>query len=87
MDESSVRIATRYGLDGPGIEPRWGRDFSHSSRPALGPTQSPKQWVPGLSRGVKRPGRSVDHPLPSSAEVKGRVELYSTPPQGLRDLF
>ena len=26
--------------------------------------------------GVKRPGRDVDHPLPSSAEVKERVELY-----------
>jgi hypothetical protein len=25
--------------------------------------------------GVKRPGRGVDHPSPSSAEVKERVEL------------
>jgi hypothetical protein len=24
---SSVDIATGYGLDGPGIEPRWGLDF------------------------------------------------------------
>jgi hypothetical protein len=36
-------IATGYGLDGPGIEFRWGRDFSHTSRPALGPTQPPVQ--------------------------------------------
>jgi hypothetical protein len=29
-----------------------------------------------LSREVKRPGRGVDHPPPSSAEVKDIVELY-----------
>jgi hypothetical protein len=43
-------IATRYGLDGPGIESQWGRDFPHPPKPALGPTQPPVQWVPGLSR-------------------------------------
>ena len=26
--DSSVGIATGYGLDGPGIEPRWGAKFS-----------------------------------------------------------
>ena len=40
---SVVGIATGYGLDGPGIESRWGRDFLHLSRPALGPTQPPLQ--------------------------------------------
>jgi hypothetical protein len=32
-------------------------------------------WVPGLSLGGKRPGRGVDHPPPSTSEVKERVKL------------
>jgi hypothetical protein len=54
--DSSVGIATRYGLDGPGIESRWGRDFPHPSRPTLGPTQPSIQWVPGLFPGDKAAG-------------------------------
>ena len=39
--DSSVGTANYYGLDGPGIETRWGRGFPHPSGPALGSTQSP----------------------------------------------
>jgi hypothetical protein len=67
--DSSVLVATGYGLDGPGIESRWGRDFPHTSRSAPGPTQPPVQWVPGLSRGTAA-GAWCCHPPPSSAQVK-----------------
>ena len=49
--DSSVGIATRYGLEGPGIESWHRQDFPHPSRPNLKPTESPIQWVLGLSRG------------------------------------
>jgi len=51
---SSVGIATAYGLDGPGIESRWKRDFPYLSRPALGSTQPHVKWVSGLSTGGKK---------------------------------
>jgi hypothetical protein len=51
--------------------------FTTASRPALGHTQPPIQWVSEvLSLGVKRPGREADHSPPSNAEVKEWVELY-----------
>ena len=83
--DSSVCIATRYGLDGPEIESRWGARFSalvqtcpgaHSASYAMGTGSF------GGGRGVKRPGRGVNHPPPSRAEVKERVELYLYSPSG-----
>jgi hypothetical protein len=47
-----------------------GNFFTTASRPALGSTLPPIQWVPGaLSVGIKRPGRECDHSPPSSDEV------------------
>jgi hypothetical protein len=81
-------LGIRYVLGNLGIEPRWRRDFSHPSRPALWPTQSHIPRVPGLSLSrVTRPGRGVDQPPPSTAKVKERAELHPFSTLGLRDLF
>jgi hypothetical protein len=59
--DSSVGIATRYGLDGPEIESVLGAIFSASSRPPLGPIQPP---IPGHFRSQN--GRGVaftTHPI------------------------
>ena len=70
-----VGIATSYGLDGPGIESRWGRDFPHACRPVLGPTHNDCRVFPG----GKAAGTWRWPSTPSSAEVKERVELYLYP--------
>ena len=44
-----VGVATRYGLDGKGIESWWGRDLLHPSRLASRVTQPPIQYIPGHS--------------------------------------
>jgi hypothetical protein len=55
--------------------------YDHMSRPVLGPTQLPIQWVPGaLSLGIKRPEREVDNSPPSRAEVKNTWSSTSTSP-------
>ena len=74
---SSVGIATRYGLDGPGIESRWRRDFPHPSGSALGAHPASYTMGTGSFSGLKWPGRGAVHPTPIfSAEVLNRVELY-----------
>jgi hypothetical protein len=78
--DSVVGIATRYGLEDQRFRVRvsvGSRNISYlkSSTPALGSTQSPVQWVPGLQRSE----REVDHSPPTSAEVKKMWFYTSTP--------
>ena len=64
-------------LDGPGMESPWeGAKFSAPIQ--TGPGAHPAFYTmrTGSFLGVKRPGRGIDHPPLSSAEVEGRVELY-----------
>jgi hypothetical protein len=75
--QSAVGIATRYGLDGPGIKYRWGNNHFRT-RPDMpwGPPSLLYNGYHFFFPGVKRSGRGFDNPLPFSAEVKERVELY-----------
>jgi hypothetical protein len=73
------RLAASWMAEESEFGSRYGRDFFilfTSSRPVLGPTLPPIQWVPG----VERQGREVDHSLPTSAEVKNTWIHTSTPP-------
>jgi hypothetical protein len=84
--DSSVGIATSYWLEDWMIGIRFPAGlgiflFYTMSKPALGPTQAPTQWVPGpLSVGVKRARRETDHSPPPSKEVKNARNYDSTSP-------
>jgi hypothetical protein len=61
--DSSVGIATRYGLDGPWIESRWGgARFSAPVQTGSKAHQASYTMGTGSFLAVKRPGRDVDHP-------------------------
>ena len=59
--DSSVGIVTRYGLDGPGIESRWGSRFFATVQ--TGPGAEPYSYTMGTGPfpEVKRPERGADH--------------------------
>ena len=80
--DSSVGTATRYGLDGPGIESRWG---ARVSPPVLTPPGAyPDSCTMGTGSfpGVKRRERGADHPPPSKCRGQERVGLYLYSPSG-----
>jgi len=67
---SSVGTATGYGLDGPGIESRWGARFFASVQ--TGPGAHPASCTMSTGSfpwGKERPGRDADPSPPSSAVV------------------
>jgi len=62
----------------------------YSATVQVGPGAHPASYTmdTGSFPGVKRPGRKVDHPSPSTAEVKERVlSIQGYPLLGLRGLF
>jgi hypothetical protein len=65
--------------EGPRFNYRQGQQiflYSTASRPALGPSQPPIQWVPVVfSPRVKRPGCMADHSFPPGAEVKNDAAI------------
>jgi hypothetical protein len=75
--ESSVGKPTRYGLDGPGIESQWKTKFSAPVQ--TDPGAHPASYTMGTKSfpRAKRSRRGVDHPPPSSAEVKERLQLLT----------
>ena len=73
--DSGDGIATHYRLDGPGIKYQWQQDFPHLSRQAVGPPSLPYNGYRVFS-GRQAAGRSFNHPTPSNAEAKERIELY-----------
>ena len=78
---SSVGIATDYALDGLGSNPG-GDEIFRPSRPALGPTQPPVKWVPGLTGGQSAAWRAADHSPPATAAVMEEYNYTSTHPLG-----
>jgi len=75
--DSSVGTATGYKRYRPRIESRWGEGAIFSILIQNGPGNHPASYTMGTGPfpGVKSPGRGVDHPTPTSAKVKERVEL------------
>ena len=73
--DSSVSIVPCYRLDGLGIESQLEARFSAPIQTGSRPHPASYTIGTGSFLGVKWPGRDVDHPHPSSAEVNESVQL------------
>jgi hypothetical protein len=60
--DSSVGIATRYGLDDPGIESRWVATLSAPVQPGTGVHPASYTTGTGFLPGVERLGRGIGQP-------------------------
>jgi len=67
---SVVGIATGYGLDGLGIESRWGEVFRTCPDRPWGPPNLLYNGYRVFPGGKERPGRNDNPSLPSSAVIK-----------------
>jgi hypothetical protein len=77
--DSVVRVANRYGMDGPRIESQWGEIFRFCPDRPWGKTNflsNGYRVIPGAKANGACPSVST----PSSAEVKERLPLSSFPP-------
>jgi hypothetical protein len=72
VPDNVVGIATRFGLDCPGIESWCRKDLPHSSRPIISPNKPPLKWVPDLP-GRTPAGLDVYDTFSSGAQVKEQV--------------
>jgi len=80
--DSSVGIATCYRLDAPGTESRWGARFPAPDQTVPGVHPAAYRMGTGSFPGLKQSGLDVNHPAPSGAKAKERVELYLFSPFG-----
>ena len=79
-------IATRYELEGPGIEFQCGWDFPH---PQTGSEAQPASYTmcTGSFPGVNPQRHGVDHPPHLAPRLKKEYSYTSIPSLGLRGLF
>jgi hypothetical protein len=82
--QSVLRLATGWKVQGS--NPGGGEIFRTRPDRTWGPPSLPYNGYGVSLPGVKRPGRGVDHPPPSSAEITERIELYLYSAMGLRGL-